>query len=113
MTAVTAAIKTQLAVEVQYRQMFGTDLASRPGPVFTDDQRIELAKITAVQQYRNQLAPMPALAPPPPGYAAMSPQDQARDHLGRLRAAKEAQDAVIAQHQADDDDVVDAELVDE
>lgn len=44
----------------------------------------------------------------------MTPQEQARDHIARLRVVKEAQDAAIAQRQAEDDaGIVDAELVDE
>jgi hypothetical protein len=111
-SAVTAAIKTQLQIEAQYRAMFGVDLATRPGPVLDERQIIMMAEVRAVQQYRAQQAPLPALPALPSGYQSMSPDEQMRASMDRLRAAKQAQDAAIAQRQAEDE-IVDAELVDD
>jgi len=108
-SAVIQAIKTQLAVESQYRQMFGIDLATRPGPVLDEDERVKLAEVRAVQQYRASLAPLPALALPA-GYATMTPAEQASADLEARCVQMRAQQAAI--DAARDDDVVDAELVD-
>jgi hypothetical protein len=111
MTAVTGAIKAQLQVEQQYRQMFGVDLGTRPGPVLDERQIVMMCEIRAVQQYRAQQAPVSPLPALPTGYGAMTADEQMRAHLERHRTAKTAHDAAIAT--AADDDVVDAELVDE
>jgi hypothetical protein len=111
-TAVIGANREQLKIETQYRAMFGVDLATRPGPVLDERQIIMMAEVRAVQQYRAQQAPLPALPALPSGYQSMSPDEQMRASMDRLRAAKQAQDAAIAQRQAEDE-IVDAELVDD
>jgi hypothetical protein len=94
MSAVTQAIKTQLQVERQYRQMFGTDLATRPGPDFDERERIMLAEIRAGQAYRAQQAPL-ALAPLPANYHTLTPEQQCEADLARRRTAMAAQQAAI------------------
>jgi hypothetical protein len=44
------AIKAQLAVETQFRAMFGCDLATRPDPMLDERERVMEAEIRAVQQ---------------------------------------------------------------
>jgi hypothetical protein len=111
MAAVTAAIKTQLAVEAQYPQMFGVDLATRPGPAFDEAALLKLAEIRVAQRQLAAQAPvtLPAL---PPDYATLPPAQQARADLERRGAALQAQRAAI-QRQAEDDDIPEAEIVDE
>ena len=76
-SAVVQAMKAQLSIEAQYRQIFGCDLGTRPGPVMLEDQVLMLAKIQAVQEYRATLASL-QMVPLPPGYATMTPQQQMR-----------------------------------
>jgi hypothetical protein len=109
-SAVIAAVREQCKIEVQYRQMFGADLSTRPGPVFDEDERVKLAEIRAVQQYRATLAPATALPPLPAGYTTMTPEQQADADLTRRRVHLQAQQ--IAIDAARDDDVVDAEIID-
>jgi hypothetical protein len=111
-SAVVQAMKAQLSIEAQYRQIFGCDLGTRPGPVMLEDQVLMLAKIQAVQEYRATLASL-QMVPLPPGYATMTPQQQMRAGLDGHRAAKAEQDAAIAALPPADDDVVDAEIVDD
>jgi len=113
-SAVISAVREQLKIEQQYRAMFGVDLATRPGPVFDEDALLRLAEIRVAQRQLDQQAPRSALPALPAGYAGMTPREQMRAELDRRRAALEAQRATAAQHQADEDDeVVDAEIVDE
>jgi hypothetical protein len=90
MTPVVGAIKTQLAIEAQYRQMFGVDLGTRPGPVLTEEQILMKAKIEVAQQYLTQRTPLPELAPLPDGYAALSPAEQMEADLERRARQLEA-----------------------
>jgi len=113
-SVVISAVREQLKIETQYRQMFGVDLATRPGPTFNEDALLKLAEIRVMQRQLDAQAPRAALPALPASYATMTPQQQARADLERRRAALQTQRTAIDQHQADDDDeVVDAELVDE
>jgi hypothetical protein len=109
-SAVIQAIKTQLQIVAQFRQMFGMDLASRPGPAFDEAAMLKLAEIRVAQRQLAAQAPvtLPAL---PADYATLPPAQQARADLER-RAAIQAQRAAI-QRQAEDDDIPEAEIVDE
>jgi hypothetical protein len=111
MATVTNAIRTQLAVEAQYRAMFGVDLATRPGPVFDEDALLKLAEIRVAQRQLTATAPMTAIPALPPGYSSLSPQEQMRADLERRGAVIRAQRAA-AEHQADDD-IVEAEIVED
>jgi hypothetical protein len=86
-------------------------LGTRPGPVLDEDQRVKLAEIRAVQQYRAMQAPPPALPPLPANYACLSPAEQASADLERRRVQLQAQQVAI--DAAREDDVIDAEIVDE
>lgn len=87
MNDVVGAIKAQLAVEQQFRAMFGTDLAARPGPVLDDHERIKWAEIQLA--HRQLSAQAPALPPPalPANYHSLPPDQQAQADLDRRRAA--------------------------
>lgn len=111
MAAVTGAIKTQLAVEAQYRAMFGVDLATRPGPGFDEDALLKLAEIRVAQRQLTARAPVTAIPALPPGYSSLSPEQQMRADLERRGAVIRAQRAA-ADHQADDD-VVEAEIAED
>lgn len=109
-SAVVQAIKTQLAVETQFRAMFGTDLGTRPGPALDEHERVMEAEIRGVLRYRATLAALPPRPPLPAGYATMTPAEQAEADLARRRVQLQAQQVAIDATQ--DDDVVDAEIVD-
>jgi len=111
-SAVIGAIREQLKIEQQYRAIFGVDLATRPGPAFDEAALLKLAEIRVAQRQLAAQAPM-TLAALPADYAAMTAEQQARAELERRGAAIRTQRAAAAQRQAEDDDVVDAEIVDE
>ena len=71
------------------------------------------AKIEFAQQYLDGQAARAPLASFLPGYTGMSPQEQMHADLERRAPAIQAQRAAVAQRQAEDDDVVDAEIVDD
>jgi hypothetical protein len=113
MGEVTNAIRTQLAIEQQYRQMFGVDLATRPGPLLDEHQMLMAAEIRVAQMYQAAHAPL-ALPPLPGDYHALSPEDQAATDMTRRRQAHQAQQAAAAAAltpQPGDDDVTEAEIV--
>ena len=91
--AVIAAIKERRMIGESLRRLTGADAPPTVNGL-TDEQLYALARVEALQAHRAQFAPL-RLAPPPPGYATMTPEQQARDHLDRERAAKHAQDAAI------------------
>lgn len=95
MGEVTNAIRTQLAIEQQYRQMFGCDLGTRPGPLLDEAHLIMRAEITVARQYMDRQAPAIPLAPLPPGYHALPPDEQMRIQLDRGRDQVSAQRAII------------------
>jgi transcriptional regulator with XRE-family HTH domain len=113
METVVNAIKTQLAIELQYRQMFGVDLATRPGPLLDERQVLMAAEIRVAQMYQATHAPL-ALPALPANYNALNPEDQAAADMTRRRQAHQAQQAVIAAvttPQPGDDDITEAEIV--
>jgi hypothetical protein len=95
MSAVVSAIKAQLAIEAQYRQMFGCDLGTRPGPLLDEAHLIMRAEITVARQYMDRRAPAVPIAPLPLGYHALPPEEQMQIQLGRGRDQVEAQRAVL------------------
>jgi hypothetical protein len=109
-SAVIQAVKAQLAIEAQYRQMFGLDISTRPGPLLDERERVMEAEIRAVQQYRATLAALPARPPLPPNYASMTPAEKADADLAARRIQLQAQQVAIDATR--DDDVIDAEIVD-
>ena len=86
MGTVSNAIKVQLSIEAQYRQMFGVDLGTRPGPVLDEAHLIMRAEITVAQQYLGRQAPLPPQPPLPPDYRSLDPERQARAQIERSRA---------------------------
>ena len=90
MSAVTGAIKLQLAIEAQYRAMFGVDLGTRPGPLLDEAQIIMRAEITVAQQYLSPQGTLPPLPPLPAGYHTMTAEQQARAAIERLREQRAA-----------------------
>ena len=53
MATVTGAIKTQLGIEKQDRQMFGVDLATRPGPILDEATVMRIAELNVVRAARG------------------------------------------------------------
>lgn len=96
MTTVTGAIKLQLAIEAQYRQMFGVDLATRPGPLLAEEELIRQAEIRVLQRQMALHAPAPPLPPLPAGYGILTPEEQMRAQVDRQRAQLQAHQAAIA-----------------
>ena len=108
---VIAAIKERRMVGESLRRLTGTDAPPAVNGL-SDEQLYALAKVEALQAHRAQFAPL-RLAPAPPGYAAMAPAEQARDYLTRELTAKQAQDAAISALPPAEDDIPEAELVDD
>lgn len=88
MATVTAAIRTQLQVEAQFRQMFGVDLGTRPGTVLDEKHVIMLAEINVA---RIQAGQSPHSLPPPPS-GPVKPLEVAR---AEMRADLDRRRAVI------------------
>lgn len=103
------AIAEQNRIADRYRQMFGVDIHQPPAPLFTEQHLQVMANVEAARSRLAQQAsisvPRPAL---PAGYAALNPEQQMRAALDRERAHRDALLAAQA-----DDDVVDAEIVDD
>ena len=90
------AIAEQAKLMTQYRAMFGVDISQPPQAFILDArQQVMVQQVTLAQQQLDAQAPRPALAPLPPGYRDLPPEEQARIDLERRRAQVEAQRAVI------------------
>jgi hypothetical protein len=110
--SVIAAIKERRMVGESLRRLTGADEA--PRGIILDDRALRV--MTEVAAARNQLEqqspgiPRPSL---PADYHALSPEQQLHAVLDRERAHRDAMLAAISAAPPGDDDVVDAEIVDE
>lgn len=100
-SVIVQAIKTQLQIEAQYRQMFGMDLGTRP--TIPEDQAMALA-VADIARHRAALGT--GLVVPPAvaagGAAAIHAYIANRQYHAQIVATSSA-----------DDDVIDAEIVDD
>jgi hypothetical protein len=109
---VVSAVKERRMVGESLRRLTGADEA--PRGIILDDRALRV--MTEVAAARNQLEqqspgiPRPSL---PADYHALSPEQQLRAVLDRERAHRDAMLAAIPAPPPGDDDVVDAEIVEE
>lgn len=110
---IVAAVRERRAIGESVRRLVGADAPPKV-PVFDEEHLRMAAEITVIQRIRGNQAPLPALGALPGNYHALSPAEQARADLERRRPVLQAQAAAIAALPADqDDDVTDAEVIDD
>jgi hypothetical protein len=107
---IVASVKERRQLGESLRRLTGADAPPKL-PVFDEAAMVKAAEIRVAQRLLDAQAPV-TLAALPADYAAMTPEQQMRADLERRGAAIQIQRAAIAQHQAEDDDVAEAEIVD-
>jgi hypothetical protein len=101
MGAVISAIRERRQIGESLRKLTGADAPSARGPGLDEDAIRMMAEVLVARRERG---PLPALAALPPGYAAMTPEQQMRADLDLRRARLSAAD--------DDLEVIEAEIID-
>ena len=107
MAVVISAIRERRQVGESYRRLTAADAAPPRGAGLTEDQARIMAEVIAAQRDRareGSLIPLPSL---PGNYGSLTPHEQMQADLARRRTQLAALPA------PQDDDVIEAEIVDE
>lgn len=110
-TALRAATEYRHQSE-SLRKLYAADRAPALPPLPEEDL-IRMAEIRVAQRQLAQQVPAVTRPPLPADYGALSPEQQMRAALARERAHRDTMLAAITSPQPGDDEVTEAELVDE